>query len=582
MRLHQLYLTTTFIAAVFAGLSLSSLNTHCAFAQTNQVSLQVTQEPKPEPPQPDYGDESDPSTESPSTTQRVVRPENIEANPKPEKPSFTGPTAKGRVFVDIDNNGIYSENDQVFSKAQVSNGKVIVETDESGVWELPLEDESIFFLIKPTGYRSPLDENKIPKFFYIHKPNGSPVLKYPGSQPTGPIPDWIDFPLYQQTENESFEIILFGDPQPRNIQEVDYIMHDVISGILGNTNASFGVSLGDLAFDNLETLEPLTQAIGKIGIPWHNVIGNHDLNLDANKRKHINETFESYYGPTYYSFNYGQVHFVVLDNIDWAIKENRGRFVPKFGAAQIKFLRDDLAATPDSQTVVLLMHVPILSCEDHQEIFRLIEDRSICVSISAHKHIHKHQFLGEAEGWKGKKPHHHIVNVTVSGSWWSGAKNDRSIPHSTMSDGAPNGYSIMSFSPDDYKMDFRAAGAPDSEQMRVHMPMAVTPAEGGEVWVNVYNGSEKSTVEMAINDEGQWSTLEQAEEVDPHYTALVAAESKFNPPIEPKLKKPSTSSHLWKGTLPLNLPQGTHLLRVKTTDMHGRTFYGQRSFRVTE
>ncbi|QEG23331.1 calcineurin-like phosphoesterase C-terminal domain-containing protein [Mariniblastus fucicola] len=430
--------------------------------------------------------------EKPSEDTRAATP-TAEAEPSTSNPvvgekesaiDSTKPSdirmATGRVFIDANNDGKFGIGDQPFVNVRVSNGKEIVHTDPSGKWQLPLEDDAIFFLIKPSGYQSKLSENNLPQFYYIHKPNGSPQLRFPGSKPTGAIPESIDFPLYPSDEPENFQMLLFGDPQPRNNQEVDYISHDVIAQLIGDTSSKFGVTLGDIAFDNLDTFEPLNQAIALIGIPWHNVIGNHDINLDAGSRKHINETFEATYGPTYYSFDYGQVHFVVLDNIDWKVEGDKKSYLPNFGARQREFLKNDLDMIPESQMVVLLMHVPFLDCEDHQEIFRLIEDRPFCVSVSAHRHVHTHHFFGEKEGWKGDKEHHHVVNVTVSGSWWSGARNDRGVPHSTMGDGAPNGYSIMSFADGRYMLDFRGAGIPADEQMLIQLPDEVAAADGSE------------------------------------------------------------------------------------------------------
>ena len=519
---------------------------------------------------------------TPATGQSEQQSATEETAPQPKSDQRAAPTAKGRVFLDIDNDGKYGENDEAFGNVRVSNGKEIVLTDDDGMWELPLEEDAIFFLIKPSGYQSKLSENNLPRFYYVHKPNGSPRLRYPGSKPTGAIPESIDFPLYRSEEAENFQMLLFGDPQPRNNQEVDYISHDVIEQLIGDESATFGVTLGDIAFDKLETFETLNQAIALIGIPWHNVIGNHDLNLDAKTRKHINETFEATYGPTYYSFDYGQVHFVVLDNIDWKVQDGRGRFVGNFGERQREFLKKDLELIPESQMVVLMMHVPFLSCKDHQEIFRLIEKRPFCVSISAHQHVHAHQFFGEKEGWKGDKEHHHIVNVTVSGSWWSGAKNDRGVPHSTMADGAPNGYSIMSFEDGRYMMDFRGAGIPASEQMLIQIPDEISAGKESEFWVNVYNGSSKSKVEFAVDGSGQWQTIERKDATDPNYKRMFKIEHGFKPPIVPGLKGAKISSHLWHGTIPVDLSEGTHLLRVRTTDMHDRVFYGQRSFRIAK
>ncbi|MFK7767035.1 MAG: calcineurin-like phosphoesterase C-terminal domain-containing protein [Mariniblastus sp.] len=488
-----------------------------------------------------------------------------------------GSTALGRVFIDLDNDGKFSDNDSPFVKVKVSNGKDIVLTDEFGKYELPVENDSAIFVIKPMGYRTALTKDNLPKFFYLHKPDGSPQFKFAGVAPTGSLPQSIDFPLYAQNEPDAFKILLFGDPQPRNQKEVDYITHDVVSELIGD-NSAFGVTLGDIAFDNLDTFKTLNQSIAMIGIPWYNVIGNHDLNLDAKTRKNINETFESTYGPSYYSFDYGQVHFVVLDNIDWSV-DPKPHYMANFGKQQMAFLEKDLSMIPETQMVVLLMHIPIMKAGDKAEFFKLIEKRPYCVSVSGHTHDHRHLFLGKKDGFNGEKPHHHIVNVTVSGSWWTGAKNDNGIPHATMSDGAPNGYSIMNFDANGYRLDFKAAGHAASEQMRVEVPNTVDTNKTAEtdVWVNVFNGSEKSTVQMAVDNSGDWITLEKKMAIDPHYKNLVERDAN----VVPKPARATKSYHLWTAKLPAGISPGAHLLRVQTTDMHGRNYFAHRSIRVT-
>ena len=492
-----------------------------------------------------------------------------------------GLIARGIVFSDLNGDGKFGPKDAAFVGVKVSNGKEIVFTDQNGQYELPIEDGGAVFVIKPTGYRTPLNDNQLPQFYYLHKPKGSPKLKFPGSPPTGPLPQSIDFPLYRQQEPDAFKILLFGDPQPRNNTEVDYIAHDVVAELIGDKSA-FGVSLGDIAFDNLATFKTLNQAISLIGIPWYNVIGNHDINLDTTQRSFINETFEATYGPSYYSFDYGQVHFVVLDNIDWAApneKNKRWHYVGRFGEQQLDFLKKDLSLIPETQMVVLLMHVPIISIKDKTELFQLIEKRPYCVSISGHTHDHRHLFLGKEDGFNGDQKHHHIVNVTVSGSWWSGAKNDNQIPHSTMADGAPNGYSIMTFDSNGYKLDFKAAGLPASKQMRVNIAatMDTNQTQDEEIWVNVFNGSEQSTVKVSLDNDENWFELKKTLEPDPYFVEL----SQRDEGILPKLAKPKVSYHLWTGKLPAGILPGAHLVRVKTTDRHGRTYHAHRSIRVT-
>jgi hypothetical protein len=467
-----------------------------------------------------------------------------------------------------------------------------------------LPEEAVLFVIKPSGYQFLLDDQNLPMFYYVHKPGGSPQLKFRGSPPTGPLPEAIDFPLYPQTEPEEFNIILFGDPQPRNLAEVEYIGRDVIMELVGNpANSAFGVSLGDLAFDNLDTLEPLNQVVAYVGIPWYNVMGNHDINTDVTSRKHINETFERVYGPSWYSFDYGKVHFVVMDNIDWNAPTDlikQYHYKPNFGKEQLEYLKRDLAMIPESQMVVLMMHVPVIGTEDRQSLYRLIEQRPLTLSISGHTHDHRHVFIGPQDGYHGKQPHHHIINVTVSGSWWSGQRNENGIPHSTMHDGAPNGYSILTFDGNEYRLDFKAAGKPADEQIRIHLPTDWQAAEPvpasplvpqpdspgsrrpAEFCVNVFNGSEKSTVEMAIDDSETWVKLEQRVEIDPVYQRLFDSQPKIKPETEQLLPTPRLSYHLWFGRLPEQLKPGTHLLRIRSTDMHGRVYHCHRSFLIQQ
>ena len=85
-------------------------------------------------------------------------------------------------------------------------------------------------------------------------------------------------------QNRKLSAILFADTQPRNQWEIDYIAHDVVEELIG-TDAAFGVTLGDIMFDDLSLYPSLNRTIGLIGIPWYNVVGNHDINQDTTDRR---------------------------------------------------------------------------------------------------------------------------------------------------------------------------------------------------------------------------------------------------------------------------------------------------------
>src|SRR5690606_27884924 len=143
---------------------------------------------------------------------------------------------------------------------------------------------------------------------------------------------------------------------------------------------------------------------------------------------------------------------------------------------------------------------PVTGMTDREQFYRLIEERPYTMSISGHTHWQAHLFLDDEDGWHGAKPHHHVINVTVSGSWWSGEPDELGIPHTTMADGAPNGYSIITFDGNSAVVDFKAARRPADYQLHVHAPEVITRGDTNQhfVYVNVFGGSERSRVEMAF------------------------------------------------------------------------------------
>lgn len=495
--------------------------------------------------------------------------------------------ARGIVYNDQNKNGVRDPSEAGIAGIRVSNGDQIVSTDQSGGYEIDVDNDTIVFVIKPRNWATPLDDQNLPRFYYIHKPAGSPKdFKYAGVKPTGPLPKSIDFPLYEQIEPDKFRALMFGDPQPRNVAEVEYMTHDVIEQIVAEHahDAAFGVTLGDIVFDDLDVMEPHNQAVALIGIPWYNVIGNHDMNYDAADDRHSDETFERHYGPAYYSFDYGPTHFIVLDDVTWvgAKKGQRAHYHGGLGKRQMSFIRNDLAAVPDEQLVVLMMHIPLTDVTDRHELYRLIEQRPATVSISAHAHYMEHRLIGDEDGWQGKQRHHHIVNVTVCGSWWNGRKDERGIPHATMSDGGPNGYSIMEFDGADYSLTLRPASRPADHQMLIHAPESVSSDQltTTVVLANVFAASERAVCEMRVGENGPWAKMQRITINDPAFVAEKEREQKNENREWTDLPKPHPTPHMWRGMLPVGLHQGTHLIEVKIAEPGQDPITNRRSIRV--
>lgn len=490
-------------------------------------------------------------------------------------------TATGYVFHDRNANGRRDPGEEGLPGVVVSNQRDVVKTDRNGAWKLPVDDDTTFFVVKPSGWATPVDENGVPRFYYTHKPSGSPKSRHAGVPPTGPLPRSIDFPLRPHKEGDRFKVILFADTQPLTETEVGYVANDVVAELIG-TDAAFGMTLGDIVFDRLNLLPLLVQAVGRIGIPWHYVIGNHDTNQDATEDRYSDETFERLFGPNYYSFDYGRVHFVVLDDIAW-VGSDKGYYKAELGTAQIAWIERDLALVPKDRSVVLLMHIPITSLPEAERIqlFRVLQERPKAWSFSGHEHYAEHRFVGESLGWRGKEPHHHVVCATVSGSWWSGVPDITGIPHTTMRDGAPNGYSILHVDRDRVELEFKAAGRPAGYQMHIHLPESVAAADAPNtnVYVNVFNGSERCLVEMRCGG-GDWVELQKVQLEDPAYVAAVEAEGAIQGLTFKKLPRPMKSPHLWVGKLSAGLKRGMNFVDVRVTNVYGRRYEATRAIRL--
>ncbi|MBV6458575.1 MAG: hypothetical protein HONBIEJF_01707 [Fimbriimonadaceae bacterium] len=507
------------------------------------------------------------------------------------RPENNAGTASGTVFEDKNGNGRRDVRERGLAGIWVSNQRDFVQTDRQGRWKLPHWNDTVFYVVKPRNWMTPVDHHQVPKFFYVHKPAGSPPsLKFAGVKPTGPLPKSIDFALRRRPEPETFRALFFGDTQPRDVREVDYIFRDIIEPLLhGKEKFEFGVTLGDVVFDDLDVIQPLKEGIALLGLPWYYVLGNHDINYDSHDDRDSDETWHRHFGPNYYSFDHGPTHFVVLDNVEWigrdnAKKEdpnrNNGYYRAGLGATQMQWLKADLAKVPAKQLVVLLMHIPMTEIRERAELYKLVAQRPYALSVAAHTHMQEHRFITQKNGWPKPTPHHHVINVTTCGSWWTGSPDSRGVPHTTMRDGAPHGYSVFSFDGNQYSIQYRAARRPFDYQMNIIAPDVLpTGTNLSTVFhANVFGGSEKSKVEFSFAGSG-WKPMTRVLAKDPLFMETVERDKGLQRPYRP-LPGADISTHLWQAKLTGSYKPGTYGLHVRTIDMFGQQYLSTRAIRI--
>lgn len=194
---------------------------------------------------------------------------------------------------------------------------------------------------------------------------------------------------------EAFRIFAWGDSG--NGSAGQFAVAQRMATQLGD--ATLSLILGDIIYDNGEPsnydprfFEPYAPLLRRMVI-WP-TIGNHDVGLDPTGGPYL----DAYYLPTnnpartelYYSFDYGDAHFVCLDT-----------HVNSYaaGSAQLQWAAADLAAST-ARWKFVFFHVPPYSGGTHADdvgvrdnILPVLEAAGADVVFSGHSHVYERTWL---------------------------------------------------------------------------------------------------------------------------------------------------------------------------------------------
>jgi hypothetical protein len=479
----------------------------------------------------------------------------------------------GTVFDDRNGNGIRDAGEPGLAQVAVSDGTAVVLTDADGHYELSAADAPTLFVIKPRGWRPAVDAQYLPQFY-----------RRPAAGVTS-----VDFPLVSADEPDAFRAVVFTDPQPYGPEDVDHFARTIVDGLVHRRDVAFGVTLGDVTNDRHDLYAAVNATTARIGVPWYNLNGNHDLNFGATDDHLAFASFEAVYGPSTYAFHYGSALFVALNDVRYL---GGLRYIGGLREDQFAFLENLLRVTPRDELVVLMMHIPFFypnpsnaetfRMTDRARLFALLKDRPNNLWLSGHTHYQRHVFYGPADGWQGAKPLHDYNVAAASGSFWGGPPDASGIPIATMWDGTPHGYAELSFNGTAQPViDYRPARFPADHQLGLHAPATVAPKQGYvSFFANVFNGHDGWKVEARVDDRA-WNEIRRVLEWDPAYAELFLAQDHLAVPLATRrLPDPTVCYHLWRGYLPSDLALGAHQLEVRATDPYGRTFTAAREVRI--
>ena len=230
---------------------------------------------------------------------------------------------KGTVYVDTDQSGLFNKGDKPLAGVMVTDGLNVVKTDKKGRFSLPGFDKTRFISITtPAGfeteqfYLSTKENRKSYDFILTEsertKAREHSFVQITDTEVTGGMGRWVtDLQQYVKNEKPAF-LIHTGDI----CYEPGLTMHNQIV--------------------NAQTMD----------CPVYYCIGNHDLV----KGSYGEELYESLYGPTWYSFDMGNVHYVVTP-ID------HGDHPTNYTQKDVyNWLKNDLAMMKKEQALILFNH----------------------------------------------------------------------------------------------------------------------------------------------------------------------------------------------------------------------------------
>ena len=503
--------------------------------------------------------------------------------------------ARGTVYLDANANGIRDPNEQGIEGVRVSNGLDVVKTDSDGKYQIELPPESILFISKPSNYHVPLNEVLLPQFYYLHYPKGTPAIaswKWPVIEPTGPLPKAIDFALLEGIHSDEFKAMGFADPQTANDEQLDMMRKDIIDELFGNPyQAGFGMVAGDIVNDNLALYERHNKLMAQIGIPMWNVPGNHDLNKESPGYRYATQTFKKVFGPDYYSFDYGQVHFLALNNVGY---KGKGKgYEGHIDAQQMNWIENDLKDVPSDKLIMIITHIPLLTYANNRsfssrintvnfdELLRVLGKFQYVYAIAGHDTSNSWKVeINHTHGWHGYPFIAHTLAETRGSGWHSGPRDERGVRQATMEDGNPNGYYVFYFEGTKVKPRFIPAGSDPTDRLRITLdPQLDHPdtlaqkhplgldrgiqVDDMHVVVNFFDGGERDKVMVSLDGESP-IPMAHVERTDPFYVRQFKKYEGTGDAFRPA----AVSSHIWQYALP-KLKPGVHSVIVSAEDEFG-------------
>jgi 3',5'-cyclic AMP phosphodiesterase CpdA len=233
---------------------------------------------------------------------------------------------------------------------------------------------------------------------------------------------------------------------------------------------NFVITGGDLimdalgqSFERADSLYNLyAKMLNQFQMPVYNTIGNHEVfglyensgiptkHVEYGKKMFKNRLGE---GKTYYSFDYDNWHFIILDGIGFTPDR---RYVGQIDSLQLLWLKSNLLKLDKNTPIVISTHIPLFSIYGQMKngpTFAMSESSVITNALDVMEILQGYNLRLVLQG------HLHIVEEicyhntsfitggAVSGAWWKGAR-----------DSFPEGFIVIDIKGNDFTWNYVTYG----------------------------------------------------------------------------------------------------------------------------
>lgn len=505
---------------------------------------------------------------------------------EPAKPIWpTGASVVGTVSCD----------GQGIAGVVVSDGYLTTVTDSLGHYFLYSQKKHGYvFISTPSGYETASD-GILPRFYaHIGKHNTDTAM----------------FELCKADQSK-YQVYVLGDmhlaDKRRDIVQFADFAADL--NALRAGQKGFALTLGDMSWDAYWSGFDLNSYLSLMNrnfkdLTVYHTIGNHDHELGKEGDWFTAQTYKKIIGPTYYSFNAGGVHYIVLDDILCRnTADGKRASWNEVDNDQMSWLEKDLKYISKETPVVVACHAPLYNNEgsfylyNGWDVAKLFRNYSAVYFFSGHTHVcynvdyQKPGYIQLFESNSG----------AVCGAWWYTVYDFPAEKVHICPDGAPGGYKVVEVNDGKLSWYYKGTGRPADYQFRTYDRNSICmsadkyvpdgtaadkkgfetlvadylkPSTANEVLINVWDYD--PSWKISVRENGVSLNVEQLTgKLDPLYLSSFEAYSfnhgfttEYTPGVLSSYYPSSKTNHIFK----VKAASATSTLEIVVTDRFGREY----------